>query len=482
MEAFFVHSMAPYAPLFGSEIICREHLGVVYKPCPAQGLGRVKSFGAEPANGVIHADPCRGYKAVQRQDVEYTIGLEGPWERGVDIFDKTHRLLAAPNDEYDFRTLKQLLTGLRQLNDLTVGQFKELSRHFVPAPDLAVPFESWPRSRGFKMSESIGDVPTTCERVGEAMPDIAGIGILLGFSSQAFISLVLCIWVILLAKHGRLVAVKNLDEGTAEHEREVQRLEMVSDILMVGNDIQMVTGCALVITGFTKWSTIDLYHLHLIFDTLSFVGMSNCAALICWSYMASVYRHDSHDKKLRRSPRHRITYLYAAFFLALTILLEVRLSEWTVASDQLGKCYVTTGITSLGASHPIADKVYVAVTAAWLLIVMLGTVFGRPQHRKLLLILSAVQFPIHLYMMVMLRIANQESLEGEEDENGWDFGQTTAMILLAASLFELGQKLTEYCRFDHGLNQYPSQVDELGESSGKGVSLGSLVRQCGDRV
>ncbi len=32
------------------------------------------------------------------------------------------------------------------------------------------------------------------------------------------------------------------DEGTVEYESEKKRLEMASDILMVGNDIQMLTG------------------------------------------------------------------------------------------------------------------------------------------------------------------------------------------------------------------------------------------------
>lgn len=133
-----------------------------------------------------------------------------------------------------------------------------------------------------------------CEEVGESMPDIAGIGILVGFIAQAFLSLVLSAWVFFLSKHGDL-ELKH-QEGSLEHMIESKRLEFVSDVLMVGNDIQMLTGMnwlaslterslgegkrwtnnapgiAYMVTAFTFVKTIDLYHLHLMYDTVSFVG------------------------------------------------------------------------------------------------------------------------------------------------------------------------------------------------------------------
>lgn len=61
-------------------------------------------------------------------------------------------------------------------------------------------------------------------------------------------------------------------EGTPEHACEKKRLGFVSEILMVGNDLQMITGIALIITAISSAEEIDLYHLHLVFDTVSFVG------------------------------------------------------------------------------------------------------------------------------------------------------------------------------------------------------------------
>jgi hypothetical protein len=61
-----------------------------------------------------------------------------------------------------------------------------------------------------------------------------------GFSGQAFISLVLSLWVVFLTKMGHLKL--HHEEGTKEHIIEKRRLELVLDMLMVGNDIQMLTG------------------------------------------------------------------------------------------------------------------------------------------------------------------------------------------------------------------------------------------------
>lgn len=80
------------------------------------------------------------------------------------------------------------------------------------------------------------------------------------------------------------------DEGTDEYENETKRLEIVSTCLMAGNDLQMTqgacsvleeygvrheltsTGVALVITALAARNSISLYHMHLVYDTVSFVG------------------------------------------------------------------------------------------------------------------------------------------------------------------------------------------------------------------
>lgn len=148
------------------------------------------------------------------------------------------------------------------------------------------------------------------------------------------------------------------------------------------------------------------------------------------------------------TPRHRATYAFAAMFLALTILLCIRLDEWA-PNQEPGRCYHAYLITITGANHPTADIIYVAITATWMLIAMGSAIFLSARRRRWVLLSAFLQFPVHLYMALALRSVNQGKLEGEEsDENGWDFGQTTAVVLLALALIELYRKGREYITFD----------------------------------
>lgn len=118
--------------------------------------------------------------------------------------------------------------------------------------------------------ESVVIPVDVCEKVGEALPDIAGIGVMVSFAGQAFLSLTITIWVFFLARHGHL----DLDgfEGTVEYWRRKKRLAIFSKMLQVGNDVQMLLGIAYMITVWTKQDKIGVYHLRLAFDTVSFVG------------------------------------------------------------------------------------------------------------------------------------------------------------------------------------------------------------------
>ena len=216
------------------------------------------------------------------------------------------------------------------------------------------------------------------------------------------------------------------------------------------------------------------------------------------------------------SRRHKTTYLFALLFLSLTLLLLIRLQQtWSTSpTAPLGSCYVATSLlASPGGSHPYIDKVYVAVTAAWLLVVLFVSVFmdveatGRKRDgdsndngdgdedergdggeggggdgskkrrrrrdwkRKFVLLLAVAQFPVHLYAVVALRAGNQAALEGVsrnegvvdgdgqgeegegEGENDWDFGQTTAVLLLLVTLHECFEKGVGLWRFERELKR-----------------------------
>lgn len=249
-------------------------------------------------------------------------------------------------------------------------------------------------------------------------------------------------------------------EGTPKREIEHKRLDFVSNILMIGSDIQTTLGIAYMVTVFSQAQIMDTYHLHVVFDIVSFVGVSNTAALVCWKFCRakldpsdtsisppSKSKRDS-LRSLYWNDRSRAAFLFTALYIALTILLCIRLHEWAPDTAP-GRCYYTHLVTSLTASHPGADETYVSTTASWLVANLLFSIFGGVRLRRGILVLSYLQFPLHLYMTIALRIANEGKFEGEmKHENEWDFGQTTAIVLLGIAVVEFLKKGKEYYDFE----------------------------------
>lgn len=204
-------------------------------------------------------------------------------------------------------------------------------------------------------------------------------------------------------------------------------------------------------------------------------SISNAAALVCWTFTGAktLKTRDHRFTPAHWTPRFRVTYAFGVLFLVLTIFLEIRLDEWSLTSEELGNCYITTGITSADASHPRTDKAYVAVTAVWLLVTVFGALFCSVKFRKPLLILAGLQFPLHLYMMIKFRTENQPYLEGEEKENGWDFGQTTATMLLGLAVGQLIRQGVRYAKFERGLKKYGPEyaLNQNDENEAPVVSL-----------
>lgn len=107
---------------------------------------------------------------------------------------------------------------------------------------------------------------------------------------------------------------------------------------------------------------------------------------------------------------------------------------------------------------------------------MLAAAIGGAKRRHGILIAALAQFPVHLYMMIALRTANQHHLEseGEEEEssnpeNEWDFGQTAATLLLGVAVAELISKGIGFWRFERELKnkeKYGPEAKE-GEQAAK---------------
>jgi hypothetical protein len=170
------------------------------------------------------------------------------------------------------------------------------------------------------------------------------------------------------------------------------------------------------------------------------ISVSGIVAFVWMAFVHSRLEKPAH----KLSIRYLTTYIYIAFFFALTIVLITHLLEWNINSPELGFCYEVEGSANPGADQPGTEITYVVTTGFALLILMLGAVFAGTKMRTFLVISAAIQYGVHLYFMVVVRQANQPLLEGLESENRWDFGQTTSMLLLGLAVAEVAKKLWQY--------------------------------------
>lgn len=124
----------------------------------------------------------------------------------------------------------------------------------------------------------------------------------------------------------------------------------------------------------------------------------------------------------------------------------------------------------------MSDKVYVSFTASWMILVMMAAALFGARWRHTILVLAFLQFPVHLYMALALRSANQGRLEGGGYENEWDFGQTTAVILLCVAARELFDKSLEYFFFEKDLKKSRALSNRNGKRDGHdGSSNGHVL-------
>ena len=183
--------------------------------------------------------------------------------------------------------------------------------------------------------------------------------------------------------------------------------------------------------------------------------------MTCWTFTSarvSEYRsrrHKDTPRISRLSPRHLGLYMYVVLFFALSVLLGVRLNEWD--DEEEGHCYNSHLVTASQDDHPGADKTYLGFTAAWMLLSLIMSVLGDAKRVKKVLGLAALQYPLHLYMMIVLRLANTDLLEGDGHESDWRFGQTVAVLLFGLTFRELLIGLWKYARYERTVTQKRSR-------------------------
>jgi hypothetical protein len=153
----------------------------------------------------------------------------------------------------------------------------------------------------------------------------------------------------------------------------------------------------------------------------------------------------------RRRARLGAVLVYTTMHIAFSAQFIRELNSWD--DDVIGKCY--NGMMVSGVhNHPLVDKVYVITTTFILAVCLMAMMIylmimeyeereGRINPRLVAryggctiktitlmgLVSALTQFPLHLYMMIALRMTNQGLLT-DSNENQWGFGQSVAIIML----------------------------------------------------
>ncbi|KUJ11627.1 uncharacterized protein LY89DRAFT_722739 [Mollisia scopiformis] len=263
-----------------------------------------------------------------------------------------------------------------------------------------------------------------CVDVGDANPDIAGIGIILSFSIQAGIAIVTSFYSFYLEWR---VGPRSKSEGVAPYQ---EQLKIANEILLQGGDVQVMTGISLLLAAISQIDSLQLYHLHIVYDTVSFVGISLCASIAC------SFSPDMDGKYIR----YTLIAIWALLYLAYASLFGTQLQSWNY--DKTGHCYITSRIATADASHPYFDTIYLSITCLYVniaLIFAFSVTSNQPKimSQLLCMYLAALQFPLHVYSVSALRKSNEPVLNSGSSEQQWGFGQVVAMILLANNVIVL---------------------------------------------
>lgn len=130
--------------------------------------------------------------------------------------------------------------------------------------------------------------------------------------------------------------------------------------------------------------------------------------------------------------------IYAILYIIFTSMFGRSLKSWNYTAP--GLCYNTELLATSYASHPHVDRIYVGITTAFMIFILMLVGLLRVMHKgeihaSLILFVSYFQYPLHLYSVVALRSSNEGLLDGDS-ENNWGFGQISALVLLAGVLFQ----------------------------------------------
>ncbi|KAJ3546279.1 hypothetical protein NM208_g1646 [Fusarium decemcellulare] len=217
----------------------------------------------------------------------------------------------------------------------------------------------------------------TCD-VGETNPDIAGLGILISFATQAGLSIILsCISLVLWKNLATSLLVKRNTNPLYSPYEDIKQLSIYAEALMgvVRSrqdveaqyesakdarrtlkrrismcDLQIFNALALLLAALIQWRSLSLYHLHIVYDTASFTMISACASFICMPL---------HDVRLSQK---LFLAAYFCIFMSFTAVFSLRLGQWDI--NKPGHCYVIP-VGPRSSFDLLFDEIYILITAQY---------------------------------------------------------------------------------------------------------------------
>lgn len=133
---------------------------------------------------------------------------------------------------------------------------------------------------------------------------------------------------------------------------------------------------------------------------------------------------------------------FLLLYLAFVIMFGIRLNDWNESTP--GQCYSTSRIALPGGLHPVGDQIYLGITSFYCFALLsTATIYSRaPSQRddaqKAVIFMGSLQFILHVYTAISLRISNQSLLDDPSLEEQWGFGQILAVVMLGATVVQCG--------------------------------------------
>ena len=134
--------------------------------------------------------------------------------------------------------------------------------------------------------------------------------------------------------------------------------------------------------------------------------------------------------------------MFLLLYLTFVIMFGIRLNDWDDSTP--GQCYSTSRIAVPDGLHPIGDQIYLGITSFYCYALLFWATIEsrtpgqRDQAQIVVLIMGSLQFVLHVYMAISLRVSNQSLLDNPSVEEKWGFGQILAVVMLGATVIQCG--------------------------------------------